>query len=455
MIMAINPIAKLSGGPVKVPVTAIVHPAKKLSGEVRVPGDKSISHRVAMFAGMASGTSEVENFLQSEDCLSTLRAMEALGARSFEMPDGKLSIQGNGGKFLQPAGALDAGNSGTTIRLLSGILASCPFTVELTGDDSLRSRPMKRIKEPLEMMGAKVELTGEKGTAPLRITGGKLKGVDYLLPVASAQVKSCIMLAGLFAEGVTRVTEPLHTRDHTERLLEALGLPIKIKGLQAEIQGMAPGAPAIKGRSFIVPGDFSSAAFWMVAAAARPGSKVVIKNVGLNPRRTALLDVLRQAGASVSVKEYKKTDHIEPAGDVTIKGSELKGFEVGGDSIPNLIDELPVIFVLAALAKGRSVIKNAEELRVKESDRIATMADNLRLVGVDAEETPDGMIVNGGKPIVPSASVRSYGDHRIAMSMAVLGIFAEAPVVIQNVGCVDTSYPEFWNHLRSLGGKVE
>lgn len=452
--MDTNPIAK-SNGLSSMPVSAIVHPVKKLSGEVRVPGDKSISHRVAMFAGMASGSSEVENFLQSDDCISTLKAMEALGARSYEMPDGKLNIQGTGGKFIQPAGVLDVGNSGTSMRLLTGILASCPFPVELTGDDSLRSRPMKRIKEPLELMGAKVELTGDRGTAPLKITGGKLKGIDYLLPVASAQVKSCIMLAGLFAEGITRVTEPVHTRDHTERLLIALGLPIKVKGLQIEIQGMAPSAPAIKARPFIVPGDFSSAAFWMVAAAARPGHKVVIRNVGLNPRRIALLNVLKDAGASVSVKEYRNTNHIEPAGDITVKGASLKGFEVGGDAIPNLIDELPIIFVLAALAQGRSVIKDAQELRVKESDRISTMAANLRLMGVEAEETPDGMIIEGGKPIVPGGAARSHGDHRIAMSMAILGSFGTAPMVIQNIACVDTSYPSFWAHLRALGGHVE
>ncbi|HMO52202.1 MAG TPA: 3-phosphoshikimate 1-carboxyvinyltransferase [Kiritimatiellia bacterium] len=438
-----------------VPISAIVHPAEKICGEIRVPGDKSISHRVAMFSGMASGASEVENFLQSEDCVNTLKAMEALGARSFETPDGKLNIQGTGGKFIPPAGALDIGNSGTSIRLLSGILASCPFTVELTGDESLRSRPMRRIKEPLEMMGAKVELTGEKGTAPIRITGGKLKGIDYLLPVASAQVKSCIMLAGLFAEGITRVTEPVHTRDHTERLLGALGLPITLKGLQVEIRGLGPKGPTIKARPYIIPGDFSSAAFWMVAVAARPGQTLVVRNVGLNPRRIALLDVLKNAGAGVTVKPYKGTNHVEPAGDITIKGARLTGFEVGGDAIPNLIDELPVIFVLAALAKGRSVIKDAHELRVKESDRIATMAGNLRLMGVDAEEQPDGMIINGGNPLTPQSSVRSFGDHRIAMSMAILGTHATAPVIIQNVACVDTSYPGFWDHLRALGGHVE
>ena len=452
--MEIRSTAKNSGI-THVPISAIVHPVEKISGEVRVPGDKSISHRVAMLAGMASGTSEVENYLQSEDCINTLKAMEALGARSFETPDGKLHIQGTGGKFMEPAGTLDIGNSGTSMRLLTGILAGSPISVELTGDDSLRSRPMKRIKEPLELMGAKVELTGEKGTAPLKITGGKLKGIDYLLPVASAQVKSCIMMAGLYAEGITRVTEPVHTRDHTERLLSELGLPITVKGLQVEIKGLGAKGPAIKARPFIIPGDFSSAAFWMVAVAARPGQSITIRNVGLNPRRTALLDVLKKAGASVSVKQYKGTHHIEPAGDITVKGAKLKPFEVGGDTIPNLIDELPIIFVLAALINGKSVIKDAQELRVKESDRIATMAGNLRLMGVDAEEQPDGMIVNGGKPIVPGSSVRSYGDHRIAMAMAILGTYAETPIIIQNVGCVDTSYPGFWDHLRGLGGHVE
>lgn len=452
--MEIKP--KLKNAPIAhVPISAIVHPVEKICGEVRVPGDKSISHRVAMFSGMASGTSEVENYLQSEDCVNTLKAMEALGARSYETPDGKLNIQGTGGKFIEPAGALDIGNSGTSIRLLSGILAGCPFTVELTGDDSLRSRPMKRIKEPLELMGAKVELTGERGTAPMRITGGNLKGIDYLLPVASAQVKSCIMMAGLYAEGITRVTEPVHTRDHTERLLTELGLPITLKGLQIEIEGLGPKGPAIKARPYIIPGDFSSAAFWMVAVAARPGQTMVIRNIGLNPRRTALLDVLRQAGVSVDVKPYKGTNHIEPAGDVIVKGGTLKPFEVGGDVIPNLIDELPIVFALAALAGGKSIIRDAHELRVKESDRITTMAGNLRLLGVDAEEQPDGMIINGGKPIKPENSVRSYGDHRIAMSMAILGTYATEPVVIQNVACVDTSYPGFWDHLRKLGGHVE
>jgi len=441
-----------------VPVSVMVHPAERIEGDVSVPGDKSISHRIAMFAGMASGTSEVENFLGSEDCINTLKAMEALGARSFVTPDGRINIQGNGFNFMPPAGTLDIGNSGTSIRLLSGILAGCPFTTELTGDDSLRSRPMKRIKEPLEMMGAKVELTGEKGTAPVRVTGGQLKGIDYVLPVASAQVKSCVMLAGLFAEGITRVTEPVHTRDHTERLMQALGLPITLKGLQVEIQGYGgKPRPSIKARSFIVPGDFSSSAFWMVAAAARPGCSVTVRNVGLNPRRTALLDVLKRAGVSIQISEYRNTHHVEPAGDITITGGKVKAFEVGGDEVPNLIDELPVIFILAALADGTSTIRDAQELRVKESDRIACMASNMRLLGVDCEEQPDGMIIRGGRhhEYTPQGSVRSYGDHRIAMAMAVLSTYAKEPVVIQNTACIETSYPGFWDHLKALGGHAE
>lgn len=451
--MDIKPIVK--NNTTVVSTTSVVHPASKLGGDLRVPGDKSISHRVAIMAGMASGSSEVDNFLRSEDCINTVKSMEALGARSFESPDGKLNIQGTGGKFIEPAGILNVGNSGTSMRLLSGVLASCPFTTEITGDDSLCSRPMKRIKDPLERMGARVELTGERGTAPIRITGAPLKGIDYLLPVASAQVKSCIMIAGLFAEGTTRVTEPVHTRDHTERLLIALGLPVKMKGLQIEVEGLGSKGPSIKARPFIIPGDFSSAAFWMVAAAGRQGQSVTIRNVGLNPRRTALLDVLRQAGASVTVKPYKGTHHVEPAGDIIVKGSRLKGFEVGGDSIPNLIDELPVICVLAALANGRSVIRDAQELRVKESDRIAAMAENLKVMGVDVEEQPDGLIIQGGGPISPTDSLRSHNDHRIAMSMAVLALYADAPTVIQSVDCIDTSYPGFWNHLREFGGHVE
>lgn len=438
----------------QIPQSVIVHPCSEFGGTIEVPGDKSVSHRVAMMAALASGTSKIQNFLQSEDCVNTLRAMDTLGARSFFEEDGTLNIQGNGGNLLEPAGALDLGNSGTTIRLLAGILAGQPGTFEMTGDDSLRARPMNRIKEPLERMGAKVELTGEKGTAPIKIIGGKLKGINYVLPVASAQVKSCVLLAGLFAEGTTTISEPIPTRDHTERLFRTLDLPISVDGLQIQLKGLGPQGPSIKARPFVIPGDFSSAAFWLVAAAARKKSSVLVKNVGLNPRRIALIDVLRRAGAQVEVKLASGTD-AEPMGDVRITGARLKAVEVGGADIPNLIDELPLVAALGCLAEGTTVIRNAAELRVKESDRIATMAANLRLLGAEVEEREDGMAIKGPTVLKPSGPVRSYGDHRIAMSMAVLATYATENVVIGNVACVDTSYPGFWSDLKELGGHVE
>lgn len=435
--------------------SVIVHPAETLGGTVEVPGDKSISHRVAMMAGLASGTSTVRNFLQSEDCLNTLRAMEALGARSVATEPGSLTIQGTGCNLLEPAGPLNIGNSGTSIRLLAGILAGQAMTVEMTGDESLCTRPMTRIKEPLERMGATVELTGEKGTAPVRITGGKLKPLDYVLPVASAQVKSCVLLAGLFADGVTTVTEPVPTRDHTERMLKAMGVAVEIDGLQIRVTGQGATGPDLKAREFLVPGDFSSAAYWMVALAARKKGSVVISGVGLNPRRTAFLDVLKRMGARVEIKPSSDASAIEPMGDIKVTGAKLKGIEVGGADIPNLIDELPLVAALGALAEGRTVIRNATELRVKESDRIATTATNLRQLGVEVEELPDGMIIHGGAVLKPTGGVRSYGDHRIAMTMAILATYATEKLVINNVACVDTSYPGFWNDLRKLGGHVE
>ena len=435
--------------------SVIVHPAETLGGTLGVPGDKSISHRVAMVAGLASGTSTVKHFLHSEDCVHTLRAMEALGARSVTTEPGVLSIQGTGGNLMEPAGPLNIGNSGTSIRLLAGIVAGQAMTIEITGDESLCSRPMSRIKEPLVRMGATVELTGEKGTAPIRVTGGKLKGIDYVLPVASAQVKSCVLLAGLFADGVTTVTEPVATRDHTERMLQAVGIPVEVDGLQVRVKGYGAKGPDLKARDFVVPGDFSSAAYWMVALAARKKGAVTISDVGLNPRRTAFLDVLKRMGAKVEIKAQPDDGSGEPMGDVKVTGARLKGVEVGGTDIPNLIDELPLVAALGALAEGKTTIRNAAELRVKESDRIASMATNLRQVGVEVEELPDGMIITGGATLKPTGSLRSYGDHRIAMTMAILATYATEKFVINNVACVDTSYPGFWSDLGKLGGHVE
>ena len=435
--------------------SAMVYPSAKIGGSLEVQGDKSISHRVAMLSAVAAGTSTVKNFLQSEDCVNTLRAMEALGARTFFTDGGELHIQGTGGKFLEPVQPLDLGNSGTGIRLLAGLLAGLPITSELTGDESLRSRPMKRIKEPLERMGATIELMGENGCAPIRVRGGGLKGIDYKLPVASAQVKSCVLLATLFAEGKTTVLETMPTRDHTERLLQSMGVPVVVDGLRVEMPGFGPKGPALKARSWMVPGDFSSAAYAFAAVAARPGSSVTVRNVGLNPRRTALLNVLRRMGCDVQIHQTSDPSEKEPYGDVTVMGGELKGTTVGGEEIPKLIDELPLVAILGALARGKTVIRDAAELRVKESDRIACMAANLRLVGVEVVEMEDGMEVEGPATLNTAAAVRSYGDHRIAMSMAVLALHGSEAVCVNNIACIDTSYPSFWQDLRSLGAHVE
>lgn len=435
--------------------SVLIHPASRLGGTLAVPGDKSISHRVAMLAALAKGTSQVRNFLQSEDCLNTLHAMERLGARSFFTDDGELTIQGTGGKFLEPVDPLDLGNSGTGMRLLAGLVAGLPLTAELTGDDSLRSRPMNRIKEPLEKMGATIDLLGEGGRPPIRVRGGRLRGMDYAIPVASAQVKSCILLATLFAEGTTTITEVLPTRDHTERLFRNAGIPLETDGLRIRMNGFGAKGPKLKARAWEVPGDFSSAAYALAAVAARPDSEVTVTRVGLNPRRTALLDVLKRMNARVRVTVRSQPDDAEPFGDVTITGGRLAGTAVGGGEIPNLIDELPLVAILGALAEGETVIRDARELRVKESDRITCMANNLKILGVDVEEREDGMVIRGPARLQPVAGIQSYGDHRIAMSLAVLGLYGAGPACVHNIACVLTSYPAFWDHLIALGAHVE
>lgn len=435
--------------------SAMVYPSPNLGGAIEVQGDKSISHRVAILSSIASGNSTVRNFLQSEDCLNTLRAMEMLGARSFFSPEGELTVQGTGGKFLEPVSPLDLGNSGTGLRLLAGLLSGLPITAELTGDASLRSRPMGRIKEPLEKMGAKVELLGKNGCAPIRVRGGGLKGIEYALPVASAQVKSCILLANLFAQGKTVIQEKMPTRDHTERLLQAVGVRVKVKGLRVEMDGHGPKGPHLKARAWSVPGDFSSAAYALVAVAAREGATVTIRNVGLNPRRTALLDVLRRMGAGVKIDAHSAEKETEPYGDVTITGARLRATKVGGEEIPKLIDELPIVAVAGALAEGTTVIRDARELRVKESDRITSMCTNLGALGVQVTEREDGMEITGPADLSKTGSARSFGDHRIAMSLAVLALHGKAPMCVTNIACIETSYPAFWDHLKSLGAHVE
>ncbi len=432
------------------PSSVILAPVARLGGELTAPGDKSISHRLALVGAVASGETVIRGFLRCEDCLNTLGAVAALGARVHFDADDVLHIQGTGGRFLAPIGPMDLGNSGTGIRLLTGLLAGRPVEAILTGDESLRSRPMRRVAEPLQQMGAAIELTGEKGTAPIHIRGGALRAIAYDLPVASAQVKSAILLAALFAEGETRVREGAPTRDHTERLLKACGAALEVDGKVIALRGHGPEGPKWKGAEWRVPGDFSSAAFWLAAAAARPGAEVTVHGVGLNPRRTAFLDVLRRMGAEVAVKTDPLSMAWEPCGSVTVRGGALHAVEVGGADIPNLIDEIPVLAALAAFAEGETVIRDAAELRVKESDRIAVMAENLRRVGVEVEERADGMTLRGPARLVGCETVSSQGDHRVAMAMAVLALSGGGPVTIGRVECVATSYPGFWDDLKRL-----
>jgi 3-phosphoshikimate 1-carboxyvinyltransferase len=430
-----------------------VAPSPRLSGTVRVPGDKSVSHRAAMLAGLADGVSTIHGYLTGEDCLNTMRAVEALGAR-VEREGATFRVRGCAGAFNPPGRVLDMGNSGTGMRLMAGVAAGQPFAVEMTGDASLRSRPMRRIQGPLEQMGARVELLGPNGCAPVRITGGRLRGIEYQMPVASAQVKSCVLLAGLFADGPTTVIEPEKTRDHTERMLRAAGVAVRRDGLRVSVDGSAGGRPAVRARDWRVPGDFSSAAFWMVAAACRPGAEVCVEGVGLNPSRTALLEVLRRMGAAVEVRAEPdgdgSPDSGEPIGSVAVRGRGLRATEIGGAEIPNLIDEIPVLCAAAALAEGRTVIRDAAELRVKESDRIAAMAALLQAFGVKVEQRPDGMVVEGGRRLGGGATVDSLGDHRVAMTAAVMALFADRPVTVRGVACIATSYPAFWDDLARV-----
>jgi len=434
---------------------ARVHPSTKIAGTVQPPGDKSISHRIGLLASVATGISTVQGFLQSGDCIALLKAMEALGARTHFDRDGELYIQGTSGKIMTPSGALDMGNSGTAMRLLTGFLSGRNIVAELTGDESLRSRPMKRVQDPLALMGAHIELLGPNGCAPIRVTGSHLKGITYEVPMASAQVKSAILLAGLYAEGDTSVIEPEHTRDHTERIFQTLDLPLTMEDKTITITGAGPQGPKIIGRKWSVPSDFSSASFWIVAAAAHRRGSITLKNVGLNPRRTALLDVLKRMGARIKVIPSKSSLSAEPVGEIRVAGGKLQGTVIGGTEIPNLIDEIPILSVAAALADGETIVKDAKELRHKESDRIKTMCENLSRNGVDVEEREDGMVVHGPGKVKSAGMVDSYGDHRVAMSMAVLALFADKPLIVRNIECVETSYPGFWEDLQRLGGHVE
>jgi len=421
-----------------------------LRAEFRVPGDKSMSHRAAIFSALANGICTIRNFLPSEDCLNTLNAMRALGARHevFEElagygPTG-LVVHGQAMKLSAPAGPIDCGNSGTGMRLLAGLLAGQTFHSTLFGDASLSSRPMGRITTPLGQMGAVIETPGPKsGCAPLFIHGTPLAPITYRMPVASAQVKSAILLAGLFANGTTTVIQPATTRDHTERMLASFGVATRQEDHAISIDGGQMPVAC----DFTVPGDISSAAFWLVAAAALTDSRLLIKDVGLNPTRTAILSVLSRMGAHMI-----ETVHCtagEPVGNIEIHGAPLTGTTILPAEVPNLIDEIPVLAVAAALATGRTVIRNARELRVKETDRITTVVNNLRAMGAEVLEFDDGMEIEGGHPL-HGAEMDSFGDHRIAMAFAIAGLFATGETVIHNTACVNTSYPGFGHHLQAI-----
>ena len=428
-----------------------VHPCRRtITAELTVPGDKSVSHRAAIFAGISSGTCRITNFLPSEDCLNTLAAMESLGVE-VERIDGEtpteLIVRGMGMKLRAPDDDIDCGNSGTGMRLLAGMLAAQPFRSRLIGDESLSGRPMKRIIDPLEKMGARIKTEGEReGCAPLVVDGCQLSPIKYEMPVASAQVKSAILLAGLFTEGKTTVVQPAETRDHTERMMAQFRVRTIRNGNAISVYGgQTPEACDVP-----VPGDISSAAFWIVAAAAGEGSRLLLKDVGLNPTRTAILGVLLRMGARIK-DVVRDGEEGEPVGNIEVRGGTLLGTELKKSEIPNLIDEIPVIAVAGALAQGKTVIRNAAELRVKETDRIATVVQNLRAMGGEVEELDDGMIISGGHKL-KGAELDSYGDHRIAMAFAVAGLFAQGETVIKNTDCIATSYPGFENHLRAIAG---
>jgi 3-phosphoshikimate 1-carboxyvinyltransferase len=414
-----------------------------IQSELEVPGDKSISHRAVMLASMSNGTCVIRGFLPSEDCLCTVAAMRALGIQIENADDTTLIVHGRRRQFTAPKHAIDCGNSGTTMRLLAGILAGQPFRTRLTGDPSLSDRPMRRVIEPLTQMGATLTAEGKDGRPPLVIDGGNLQPIDYVSPVASAQVKSAVLLAGMFAKGRTSVTEPIQSRNHTERMLEYF----LIRPQKTDLTVAVHGGQTPESRDFQVPGDISSAAFWLVAAAAQQRSHLLVKNVGLNGTRTGVLAVLVRMGAQV--REIVENEEGEPIGVIEVRGARLRGTEIGGKEIPNVIDELPVLAVAAALATGSTTISDAAELRVKETDRLAAIATNLRAMGAQVQETEDGMVITGGVPL-HGARLDSFGDHRIAMAFAIAGLFAEGETIITNTDCVATSYPGFYQTLERL-----
>jgi 3-phosphoshikimate 1-carboxyvinyltransferase len=425
----------------------IVSPGNLLAGKVRVAGDKSISHRAIMFGAIAEGTTRISGFLPGEDCLATLKAMQAMGVEIERPAETEVVIHGVGMHGLQPPQQpLDLGNSGTAMRLMMGLLAGQRFRVTMTGDESLSSRPMERVAKPLRSMGANIVTTA--GTPPVMLAGNAaLHGIDFVSPVASAQVKSAVLLAGLYAQGTTSVLEPAITRDHTERMLAAFGVAVAVNGLRSEVQG----GSVLQAADVAVPADISSATFPLAAGCLSATGPVTVCDVGVNPSRTGILDILRLMGADISLSDERYVGG-EPVATLTVMPARLRGVPIPAALVPLAIDEFPMVFALAALAEGETVISGAEELRAKESDRISAMVNGLRALGVAVEELPDGARIVGGK--VHGGCVDSLGDHRIAMAFAVLAAAAEAPVEILDTANVATSFPGFLDCMTSLGLKI-
>ncbi|MCD8053823.1 MAG: 3-phosphoshikimate 1-carboxyvinyltransferase [Lachnospiraceae bacterium] len=414
-----------------------------LRGEITVPGDKSISHRSVMFGALANGVTQIENFLRGADCLSTISCFTKMGIHT-EVTPSTIYVHGNGLRGLTaPTHILDCGNSGTTTRLISGILAAQNFSCSLVGDASLKKRPMNRIIRPLTMMGADIHSTLGNDCLPLRINGRQLHGIHYQSPVASAQVKSVVLLAGLTADSPTSVTEPYLSRNHTELMLGTFGAKVTSQGTTATIYP----AEELYAQNITVPGDISSAAFFLAGALIVPGSEIVLRNVGINPTRAGILTVCREMGGDITYENV--TQDGEPSADLVVRASDLHGITIQGEIIPKLIDELPVIAVMACYAKGTTIIRDAAELKVKESNRIRIMVDNLKLMGADVEETDDGMIIRGGRPL-HGAVINSANDHRIAMSFSVASLNCEGETTITRKDCVSISYPRFYIDMKSL-----
>jgi 3-phosphoshikimate 1-carboxyvinyltransferase len=422
----------------------IVRPARNVSGSVSLPGDKSISHRYAMLAAIADGPSRLENYSTGADCASTLACLRTLGVR-WERKTGAgnaIEVEGSGLALSAPNHSLDCGNSGSTIRMLSGIVAGQKFVSEMAGDESLSRRPMERVIAPLNSMGA--DITSQNGRPPLRITGGNLKGIEYRMPVASAQVKTCLLFAGLLAEGETRIEEPMRTRDHGEVALRAFGAKLDRTGNEVRIRG----GQQLRGLEALVPGDLSSAAFFLCAAALFPGSKLSIPNLLMNPTRARLLDILMQMGLLISVTQLEEV-HGELAGTLQVEGARLKGATIAGSDTAALIDEIPVLAAIAPYTEQGVEVRDAKELRVKESDRIASIATNLRAMGAQVEEREDGLKIPGGQSL-RGAELESFGDHRIAMAFSIAALRAQGETLIHGSECAAISYPEFFSTLEGL-----